>query len=319
LTGIRYHRRLCLSVDLRKYSQHTYAEQADAQARLTRVLMHALRRARVPRVFLQRQPQGDGQLLILPGGLDEVRALPQLILGLRDGLFRTNFSPGPFGRLRMRAAISQGSLSRAPNGYVGDCVVLASRMVDSGQLRAALENAEESDLALAVTPDLYRDVIKQRVLGLPPTEFRLTELTKQDKDFAFSAWLYVPKSAPAWDTGPGPVRWGESPERTALQDYVVPALVAAHAVAVLGYLASASSPTVEWRLAPADRHDHAEDGDRTGNHDHPDHVVHHDQVDHLNDHHVGLHDYHDHHADPYGHGHVAGHLEPDDPASPDGH
>jgi hypothetical protein len=207
VTGVRYRRRLCLSVDLRKYSQHTYTEQADAQARLTRVLAHALKRARVPRVFLQRQPQGDGQLLVLPSGLDEVRALPQLILGLRDGLFRTNFSPGPFGRLRMRAAICQGSLSRSPNGYVGDCVVLASRMVDSGQLRQALEDTQESDLALAITPELYRDVIGQRVPGLPLAEFKLTELTKKDKEFASTAWLYVPKSAPAWDTGPGPVRW----------------------------------------------------------------------------------------------------------------
>jgi hypothetical protein len=347
VTGIKYRRRLCLSVDLRKYSQHTYAEQADAQARLARVLKHALRRARVPRVFLQRQRQGDGQLLVLPGGLDDVRALPQLILGLRDGLFRSNFSPGPFGRLRMRSAMSQGSLSRSPNGYVGDCVVLASRMVDSTQLREALESAEESDLALAVTPDLYRDVIQQRVMGLPSAEFRLTELTKQDKEFAFSAWLYVPKSAPAWDTGPGSVRWGESPERTALQDYVVPAVVAAQAVSVLGYLASASSPTVEWRLASADRHGHAESHDQTGHHDHDHHdphdhdhdhdpADHHDphghvdhpnhhhddhyQVDHhdYNDHHVGLHDYHDHHADLYDQGHAEGYLEPDDRTSSDG-
>lgn len=54
----RYRRRLCLAVDLRHYSRHTYPEQQDAQYRLRLVVEHALRRARVPRVRAQQQLQG---------------------------------------------------------------------------------------------------------------------------------------------------------------------------------------------------------------------------------------------------------------------
>jgi len=273
---MRYRRRLCLAVDLRKYSQHSYSEQANAQQRLVQVLAHALSRARVPRVMIQRQPQGDGQLVIMPSGTDDVRSVPALILGLRDGLFRTNCVPGQFGRLRMRAALCQGSVSRAPNGYVGDCVVLASRLMDSEQVREALENKTESDLALAVPPDLYHDVIMQEAYGLPSGEFETMKLTKKEKEFTATAWLYVPKSAPSWDVSARPVRWGYSPGRAATEDYILPALTAVHIAALVGHLAVGLPHALDWRLPRDEQEEHAAEA----HHQHDDHLSHsHDDPD----------------------------------------
>lgn len=285
---MRYRRKLCLAVDLRKYSQHSYPEQADAQHRMVQVLAHALSRARVPRVMIQRQPQGDGQLIVMPSGTDDVRSVPALILGLRDGLFRTNCVPGQFGRLRMRAALCQGSVSRAPNGYVGDCVVLASRLVDSEQVRAALEDKAESDLALAVPPDLYQDVIMQAAYGLPPGEFEMTELTKKDKEFTATAWLYVPKSAPSWDVSARPVRWGYSPGRSAVEDYILPALTAVHIAAAVGHLAAGLPHALNWRLSYDQQEGHAAEThhqyDDHLSHSYDDHNPHVDHLDHVTPH-----------------------------------
>ncbi|WP_329102308.1 hypothetical protein [Streptomyces sp. NBC_01439] len=240
----RYRRRLCLAVDLRKYSRHGYRAQEDAQYRLRLVVEHALRRSRVLRVRAQQQVQGDGQLVVFPARIDAVRVIPALVHGLRDGLYQANRTPGAFGRMRMRAALAMGEVSRADRGYLGDSVVLVNRLVDSDGLRGALEDAEGSDLALAVPDDMYRDVILPDGRGLA-AEFRRIEVAVEKKEFASGAWLHVPPSAPVRDPRPEPVIWGHSPTRTAMREFVVPALGAAHLAATA---LSHGSPLREWVL-----------------------------------------------------------------------
>ncbi|MFD3581757.1 hypothetical protein [Streptomyces sp. NPDC058683] len=313
----RYRRRLCLAVDLRHYSRHTYPEQQDAQYRLRLVVEHALRRARVLRVRAQQQLQGDGQLVVFPAGVDVVRAVPALVLGLRDGLFQANRAPGLFGRLRMRASIGQGAISRADRGYLGDCVVLVNRLVDSGPVRHALEADPASDLALAVSDGIYRDVILPQVHGLSADEFRRVDVVLQEKDFASSAWLHVPRSAPARDLGAEQVIWGHSPGRTALREFVVPALGAAHLAATV---VSQSRTLREWVLpgehtqAPATTAAAADpdfDGPDEERHADPHHA------DPQDGHHGAPHDPYDgHHADPAYDGHHPDPRHPD-PYHPD--
>ncbi|MGP3949966.1 hypothetical protein [Streptomyces sp. 7N604] len=313
----RYRRRLCLAVDLRRYSRHTYTEQADAQARLRLVVEHALRRARILRVRTQQQLQGDGRLVVFPSGTDAVRAVPALILGLRDGLYEANRAPGAFGRMRMRAALGQGSISRADSGYLGDCVVLVSRLVDSDGLRDALERNENSDLALAVPDDLYRDVILQQAHGLSASEFRPVEVVTAKKEFTAGAWLHVPRSAPARDPSPEPVIWGHSPGRTAMREFVVPALAAAHLAATV---VSHSQALREWVVpGSADTGNGGEYGHgHGGGFDGPDETAPHDGH-HAEAHHADVHrtdPYHPdaHHGDSY-------HPDPHhpDPHHPDPH
>ncbi|MFD7782910.1 hypothetical protein ACFV4Q_07445 [Streptomyces nojiriensis] len=244
----RYRRRLCLAVDLRQYSRHGYRAQEDAQYRLRLVVEHALRRSRVLRVRAQQQVQGDGQLVLFPARIDAVRVVPALVLGLRDGLYQANRTPGAFGRMRMRAALAMGSVSRADRGYLGDSVVLVNRLVDSDGLRGALEDEKGSDLALAVPDDMYRDVILPDGRGLA-AEFRRIEVTVEKKEFASGAWLHVPPSAPVRDPRPEPVIWGHSPARTAMREFVVPALGAAHLAATV----FSHGPALrEWVLGGSD-------------------------------------------------------------------
>ncbi|MFA7763992.1 hypothetical protein [Streptomyces sp. NRRL S-448] len=331
----RYRRRLCLAVDLRQYSRHGYRAQEDAQYRLRLVVEHALRRSRVLRVRAQQQVQGDGQLVLFPARIDVIRVVPALILGLRDGLYQANRTPGAFGRMRMRAALAVGSVSRADRGYLGDSVVLVNRLVDSDGVRDALEDEAGSDLALAVPDEMYRDVILPDGRGLA-AEFRRIDVTVLKKDFACGAWLHVPPSAPVRDPRPEPVIWGHSPARTAMREFVVPALGAAHlAAAVLSH----GETLREWVVTGSDtgtshggedfddpddtdpRDDDRADGHHLGRHQPgahhgsghhasghpgtprlpgPHHTgAHHGDPHHPDPHHAGPHHQDAHHTDPY--------------------
>lgn len=248
--GARNSRRLILAVDLRSYSKHTSAGQEDAQVRLQRVMVYALRRARVARVRVQRQQQGDGQLVIFPPAVDESTVVPSLILGLRDGLYHLNLAPGAFGRMQMRAALGQGPVSRSANGYVGDSVVRVSRLLDAEALRSALEQSAGCDLALALAPELYRDVICQEPPGLPAAQFEHRQIVVPSKQFTAEAWLHLPRSSPAADLrAAAGVRWGDSPTQTALSTFIVPAVIAVHAAETARHLLAPSPPLVEWELS----------------------------------------------------------------------
>ncbi|MFD5696502.1 hypothetical protein [Streptomyces lasiicapitis] len=296
-----------MAVDLRRYSRHTYTEQADAQARLRLVVEHALRRARILRVRAQQQLQGDGRLVVFPARTDLFRAVPELVLGLRDGLYEANRVPGAFGRMRMRAALGQGAISRADSGYLGDCVVLVSRLVDSDALRNALERSDSSDLALAISNELYRDVIMQQAHGLPASDFRQTEVVTEKKEFATNAWLYVPKSAPARDPSLEPVIWGHSPGHAAMREFVVPALAAAHLAATV---VSHGQTLREWALLEAD----TDTGYRDDDFDGPDGAVPHDaqhaDISHVDPYHPDPYHPDAHHVGPHGPGPQQDHHHP---------
>ncbi|GAA1269729.1 hypothetical protein GCM10009665_67730 [Kitasatospora nipponensis] len=182
-------RRLCLVVDIEAYGGRPYSVQQRVQAKLDRALDHACERAGIRRPQCEQQDRGDGQLLLLPPGADEARVLPGLVLGLRDALHTMNRSPGTDGRIRIRAALAQGAVQRAPLGYVAWSVELASRLLDCAEIRAALAAAAASDMALVVAADLYADAFATGAGGLPGTAFTQVTVSIPAKRFEAVAWV----------------------------------------------------------------------------------------------------------------------------------
>ena len=187
-------RRLCVMVDIEGYSRHAAADQVDAQRRLRQVMDYACAKASVHIEPGTRQDQGDGQLLLLPAGLDEPRVVAMMLDGLRDALFEVN-NTVRWGRMRLRAAISQGAIQVAATGYVGPAVVTAARLLDSSVLRSALTRRNSSDLAVIVTDDLYRDVVSQGHSGLAAAMFRRVSVSNPAKAFKATGWLRVETSS----------------------------------------------------------------------------------------------------------------------------
>jgi hypothetical protein len=199
--------RLCLVTDIESYSTRTTPQQGDGQRRLLRITQFALARAQIFRVAQKwRQDRGDGQMLLMPPRLDQTRAIPALVTGLRHALYLNNADPGPFGRMRMRAAFVQGTAAQGATGFEGRAPIVAGRLVDSQQLKQDFKNRQAADLALIVPDDLYQDVIKQDFPGLPPGEF--TPMQVSHKEYTGTAWIYLPTSGSAADPNEAANLWG---------------------------------------------------------------------------------------------------------------
>ncbi|TDV35428.1 hypothetical protein CLV71_13415 [Actinophytocola oryzae] len=288
-----------LAVDLRRYSHQPYRGQRDAQNRLRRLVGYVLRRCGLSTVRVQRQEQGDGQLVIFPAWADDTAIAPALILGLRDGLYHLNLFPGASGRIRMRAALAQSPVWRSANGYIGEGIVDVSRLVDSAEVRTALETTDRSDLALAVTSQIHRGIALLRPPGLSLAEFQRTEVAIPAKEYRTEAWLHVPDSGPAPDTREGGVRWGESAARRAMNGYALPT-IAILPLAIAARQVATRNKVEEWALTDHRGRQHpAADA-----HDSFDEPRDHGQRDHHDGHH------HDGHPHLVGHGHHSDHVEP---------
>ncbi|GIF96647.1 hypothetical protein [Catellatospora citrea] len=183
-------RQLCLFADIEGYSRHRAPEQVEAQHRLLQVMWYACSTAGVRIHPSHRQDQGDGQLLLLQPGVDEATVIAGLITGLRDALYEVNRNIG-WGRLRLRAALSQGAIQVGATGYIGVAVVAASRLLDSPDLRTALAKSRHTDLALIVTDDLYQDVIRQGHSGLDAARFQRVQVANRKKAFRATGWVHV--------------------------------------------------------------------------------------------------------------------------------
>ncbi|MER7706787.1 hypothetical protein ABTX81_28305 [Kitasatospora sp. NPDC097605] len=187
-------RRICLVVDIEAYSGRPYRVQQKVQERLDRALDHACGRAGVDRARCESQDRGDGQLLLLPPDADEAKALPGLVLGLRDALHTLNLAPGTAGRLRVRAALAQGGVQRAALGFVARSVETACRLLDSQETRAALKGTPDTDLALVVADDLFTDAFAAGGDGVPVEEFTSITVAIPAKRFEARAWVCTPRS-----------------------------------------------------------------------------------------------------------------------------
>lgn len=201
-----YRNRLCLVTDIKGYSAHTAGQHADAQRRLLQVMNFACRNAGIRWVGSRdRQDRGDGRLYVFSPRLDETLVIPHLLLGLRHALYETNQTPGPFGRMRIRAAMARGIIARGPTGYLGQAPITACRLVDSAELKKGIDATDEVDLAFMAPDDLFEDVIKQDFPGLPADEF--TRVDVSVKEFSGVGWMYLPHAGPALAPGRSDVLW----------------------------------------------------------------------------------------------------------------
>jgi hypothetical protein len=164
------------------------------QARLRLLLDGVIRRSGVRPSRCERQQKGDGELVILPSGIDESRVVPRLVTGLRDLLDADRNARRGGHRIRMRAALDQSVVHLSAEGYVGTAVVGTERVVNSPTLRQALA-AHDSDLVVAVSGPLYEDVLRHGWGGLDAADFRQVTVRNPGKGFVATVWTW-PAAAP---------------------------------------------------------------------------------------------------------------------------
>lgn len=188
-------RRLCIAVDLEHYSHRPDSAQVEAQRAMTGLLREAGQHGALERALWHIQPQGDGELALLPPGIDEAYVITSLMHQVHSGLHRYNRYAGAAARLRMRIAVHEGLTYVAESGFAGDAVNTVCRLRDAQESKDALR-ASKSDLVLIVSERIFHDVIcGDDTYELPPTSFRETEIIMADKGFRARAYIYTAQPA----------------------------------------------------------------------------------------------------------------------------
>ncbi|HEV2639913.1 MAG TPA: hypothetical protein VGX23_32570 [Actinocrinis sp.] len=187
--------RLCVAVDIERYSRFRTPEAVRAQERLVEILARACRHAGIADDQAETQVTGDGRFVVFAPGLDESAVIPALVQGLEVVLSEVNNDLNDRARLRLRVALHRGHLTRGSNGWAGVSSIAVHRLLDSGPARRALDDRPQADFTLIVPDSLYSDVIAHGYGLLRPDRFAQVDVDVPAKGFSERAWVYVPGDA----------------------------------------------------------------------------------------------------------------------------
>ncbi|MFI0481522.1 hypothetical protein [Actinomadura sp. 9N215] len=122
------------------------------------------------------EDRGDGVLVLmrpvdeLPKTLLLSRLVPQLALQLVEYNTGLPDRERPRLGLRLRAVVHAGEVHRDENGYFGEAVDHACRLLDSPKLKQCLR-ASPAPLILVVSEDIYWAIVRHGYDGISPTAY----------------------------------------------------------------------------------------------------------------------------------------------------
>jgi hypothetical protein len=184
-------RRLCVAFDLEKYSSGNDVAQIEKQRALAAMVRDASEHGALGCEAWLRQAQGDGELALLPPGINEGDVITGLWREFRKGLHRYNRHVRDAARLRLRVAIHEGMAYAADNGFAGAAVNTVCRLRDCAEAKDALRGSD-SDLILIVSDRIFDDVIRGYDDDeLPAAEFRAALIDIPDKGFTAAAFIFA--------------------------------------------------------------------------------------------------------------------------------
>lgn len=189
-------RRMCLAFDLERYSAGGDMDQIEKQRAMMTMVREACERGALERAHWLKQEQGDGELAVLPPGIDEAYVITALWREFREGLHRYNRHANASARLRMRVAVHEGMTYVTENGFAGTAINTVCRLRDCHEAKDALSSTD-GDLVLIASDRIYQDVIRGNdALDLPASAFAETPIDIPDKGFRAIAYVFSGVAAP---------------------------------------------------------------------------------------------------------------------------
>ncbi|EIV93584.1 hypothetical protein [Frankia sp. QA3] len=155
---------------------------------------------------------GGGEIAFLPPGIDEGRFVAAFVDTLRSIIARLNDGVPQTERVRLRVALHQGITYLDESGFSGRAVVKVAALRDCAALRSELRRHPSVDLALAVSGELFDDVVEHDYPGLRGRDFRPEQVGLASGPGA-DVWFLMPglsgattppaASGAAWDAPAG--------------------------------------------------------------------------------------------------------------------
>ena len=175
--------RIGFVVDIIGFGHRGAEDKEDLQRRLDTLVGRVIADLGLTRADTDGDVAGDAMVVFLPVGTVSSHALPRMISAMAERLGRDNHNHRD--RMRLRMAVGSGLVGAGPLGFIGELVVDLHRLVDSVNLRQAISDHEDADLALLVANALHDEVIRPGYLDKQD----FTEVAVRSKEFEAAAWL----------------------------------------------------------------------------------------------------------------------------------
>lgn len=183
--------RFVLGVDVESYSPRNIRRQFGLQRDLNAILDAAADASGLSRAEWIRQPGGDGELALLPHGVDLVAVVRRFPAALEESLQDFNDDHAAETRLRLRVAMHIDVVAPAALGFAGPALIVLSRLLDARETRAALSGAPHAALALVLSEAVFRKVVASELGGLRPAQFTSVAIDRPEKAFKETAYIQV--------------------------------------------------------------------------------------------------------------------------------
>ncbi|MGW0792139.1 hypothetical protein ACWD04_28925 [Streptomyces sp. NPDC002911] len=195
-------------LDIENFSSRPDPVQRSLRAGMYEVLGEALSQAGLTAEGVVTEDRGDGVLMIVPPTVSPIVLAGSFVRALDEELKQKAVVYSPAHAMRFRVALHQGIIARDGQGWSGDAVNTACRLVDAGPLREVLAAAASSRMVFVVSDEIYRAVIRHGHRSTDPAAYLPMPFRTKHGEL-IESWVTVP-GAPA---PPGLPAGTPAPER----------------------------------------------------------------------------------------------------------
>lgn len=178
-------------VDIEGYSQRSDPVQASLRRAMYQVLMTAVDDAHLAWKDFQPQDRGDGVIMIVGPHVSPVALVGEFVRALDTGLAEKAAMYSADHQMRFRVALHEGLVYPDDEGWSGDAINTACRLVDAQPLRDTLAAALRAQVALIVSDGFYQSVIRPGHRSIDRATFAPVTLTNKNL-VDFRAWIQIP-------------------------------------------------------------------------------------------------------------------------------
>ncbi|MFD9603148.1 hypothetical protein [Streptomyces sp. NPDC059970] len=184
-------------LDIENFSSRSDPIQRSLRSGMYEVLREALVRAGLSADGIVTEDRGDGVLMIVPAAVSPIDLAGPFVRALDDELKQKAVVYSPAHAMRFRVAMHQGLASRDGEGWSGDAVNTACRLVDAGPLREVLAASASSRMVFVVSDEIYRAVVRHGHRSIDPAAYLPMPFRTKHGEL-IESWVTVPGSpAPA--------------------------------------------------------------------------------------------------------------------------
>lgn len=177
-----------VTLDIEGFGSPTRTDPIRAGLRqsLNEIIKMALDRLPQPDPLTAEGDTGDGKWLLFRSDLSKPAILNSFVSALEMGLRHHNKSASTAAMLRLRIGVHHGEITVEGNGFSGEPLNHAFRMIDNDVLRHALSNSAK-DAVVAVSDDFFQKVVKPGFGSLDPDDYSPVKISV--KETSAIIWL----------------------------------------------------------------------------------------------------------------------------------